>query len=75
MSVVASQLTLSGGPTVNIKSPRRAFWFFLPAEYAVMYTQRGDFGGVVNFCLPLLSAYWVLSAYFLAVFENSVCAY
>ena len=38
-------------------------------------TARRSFGGVVNFCLSLLSAYWVLSAYFLAVFEISVCSY
>ena len=28
------------------------------------------FRGVVNFCLSLLSAYWGLSAYFLAVLGN-----
>ena len=39
-----------------------------------MHTQRRGFGGVVNF-LSLLSAYWVLSAYFLAVFEISAYAY
>ena len=41
--VMASQLTLLGDSTVNIKSTRRAFGFFLPAEYTVMYTcyQRG----------------------------------
>ena len=75
MFVVASQLTLFGGPTVDIKSTRRAFWFFLPAKYAVMCMQRRGFGGMVNFCLSLLSAHWVLSTYFLAVFEISVCAY
>ena len=73
--VMASQLTLFGDQTVNIKSTRRAFGFVLPAEYAVKYTQRRGFGGVVDFCLSLLSAFWVLSAYFLAVLEMSVCAY
>ena len=67
--VMASQLLLFGDSTVSIKSTRRAFLFFLPAKYAVMYRHRG-FGGVVKiFCLSLLSAY------FLAVLEISVCAY
>ena len=34
--VIASQLTLFGDSTVNIKSTRRSFGFFLPAEYTVM---------------------------------------
>ena len=55
--VMASQLTLFGDSMVNIKSTQRAFGFFSPAEYAVMYTcyQRGVavLGGVVNF-LPFI---------------------
>ena len=33
------------------------------------------FWSVVNFYLSLLSTYWVLSAYLLAVLEISICAY
>ena len=77
--VMTSKLTLFGDSTMNIKSTRRAFGFFLPAECAVMYTcyqkRRRSFRGVVNFCLSLLSANWVLSAYFHAGLEISVCAY
>ena len=41
-----------------------------------MYTKRRrGFWGVVNFYLSLLSAYWVLSAYFLAVLEISICGF
>ena len=79
--VMASQLTLFRDSTVSFKSTQRTFGFFLhifPAEYAVIHVlpkRHRDFGGVVNFCLSLLSTYWVLSAYFLAVLEISVCAY
>ena len=74
------QLTLFRASMVNIKSTQRAFKFFLPAEYAVMYmcyqeVYASQFWDVVNFCLSLLSAYWVLSTYFLAVFETSVSTY
>ena len=56
---------------MNIKSTWRAFGFFLPAEHAVhvLLKRCRDFGGVVNFSLSLLSAY------FLAVLEISVCTY
>ena len=60
---------------LNIKSTRRAFWFFLPAEYAHVHAALAFWGRGQFFCRSLLSAYWVLSAYFLAVFEISVCAY
>ena len=69
---MASQLTLFGDSTVNIKSTRRAFGFFLPAEYAVMYRATKEAsrfwgcGQFLPFKVSLLSAYWVLSAYFLA---------
>ena len=68
--------TLFGDSTVNTKSTQRGFGFFLPAKRTVMYTcyQRGfTIWGVWSiFCLSLLSAYWVLSAYFLAGLEISV---
>ena len=41
----------------------------------VLPKRRHGFGGVVNFCLSLLRAYWVLRAYLLAVLEISVRAY
>ena len=37
--------------------------------------RRGPVSGVWSILPPLLSAYWVISTYFLAVLEISVCAY
>ena len=77
---MASQLTLFGYSTVNIKSTRRAFGFFLPVEYSVMYMcyQRGvavlGVWSILPFIIKRMN-YWVLSAYFLAVLEISVSAY
>ena len=59
-----------------------AFEFFLPAKYTNHLLpctratkEASQFEDVVNICLSLLSAYWVLSAYFLAVLETSICVY
>ena len=59
-----------------------AFGFFLPAKYTTHLLsctratkEASRFWGVCNFCLSLLSTYWVLSTNFLAVLEISVCAY
>ena len=63
-----------GDSTVNIKSTWRAFRFFLPAKYTVMYTCYQRHITVLGvWSISLLSTYWVLSAYFLAVLEISIC--
>ena len=70
----ASQLTLwrsHGEHQVNTES----FWVIFTCQvHCHVHACRGS-GGVVNFCLSLLSTYWILSTYFLAALEISVCAY
>ena len=77
--VMASQLTLFGDSTVNNKSTQRAFGFFYLANtlsYTRATKEASQFWGAWSiFAFSLLSPYWVLNAYFLAVLEISVCAY
>ena len=58
---MASQLTLFGDSTMNTKSTRRSY---------TREPKRCRGFGCGQFLPSLLSAYWVLSAYFLAVFGN-----
>ena len=69
--VMASQHTLLEIPRWT-SSPHGELsgYFYLPSTLSCTRATH-----VVNFCLSLLSAYWVLSAYFFAVLEISVCAY
>ena len=63
-----SQLTLYGDSTVNTKSMWKSYT--RKFKLSVVAKRHRDVGGVVNFCLSLLSAYRVLGAYFLAVLQN-----